>query len=114
MINEEMCMKTKPGLIILVQKNQMGRLVHTHSTYVKGLIELLKRLAKENGIYTITPGVISRVRGHKEKLKITITRETIGGYKLIARKGRSAQEVYITTKYDQDELREKIEESSIS
>ena len=28
----------------------MGRLVHTHSTYINGLIELLKRLAKENGI----------------------------------------------------------------
>ena len=68
----------------------MGRLVHTHSTYINGLIELLKRLAKENGIYTITPGVISRVRGHKEKLEVTITRETIGGYKLIARKGRRA------------------------
>ncbi len=92
----------------------MGRLVHTHSTYINGLIELLKRLAKENGIYTISPGVISRVRGHKEKLKVSITRETIGGYKLIARKGRSAQEVYITTKYNREELREKIEESSIS
>lgn len=91
----------------------MGRLVQTHSTYIKGLIELLKRLAKKNGINTITPGVISRVRGHNEKLKITITREAIGGYKLIARKGRSAQEVYITTKYNREELRERIEESYI-
>ena len=92
----------------------MGRLVHTHSTYINGLIELLKRLSKEDGIYTITPGIISRVRGHKEKLKVSITRKTIGGYKLIARKGRSAQEVYITTKYNREELREKIEEISIS
>ncbi len=89
----------------------MGRLVHTHSTYINGLIELLKRLAKENGICTISPGVISKVRGHKEKLNISITRETIGGYKLIARKGRSAQEVYITTKCSKNELREKIEKS---
>ena len=92
----------------------MGRLVHTHSTYISGLIEILKRLAKENGINTITPGVISRVRGHKEILKLSITRETIGGYKLIARKGRTAQEVYITTRYNREELMEKIEESSIS
>ena len=92
----------------------MGRLVHTHSTYINGLIELLKRLAKENGIHTISPGVISRVKAHKEKLKIYITRETIGGYKLIARKGRSAQEIYITTKYSREELRKKIEEISIS
>ena len=92
----------------------MGRLVHTHSTYINGLIDLLKRLAKENGINTISPGVISRVRGHKEKLKISITRETLGGYKLIARKGRCAQEVYITTNYNQEELRKKIEEIAIS
>ncbi len=88
----------------------MGRLVHTHSTYINGLIELLKRLSNENGIDTISPGVISRVRGHNEKLKISITRETIGGYKLIARKGRSAQEVYITTTYKREELRKKIED----
>ena len=92
----------------------MGRLVHTHSTYINGLIALLKRLSKENGIYTITPGIILRVRGHKEKLKVSITRKTIGGYKLIARKGRSAQEIYITTEYTREELREKIEEISIS
>ena len=92
----------------------MGRLVHTHSTYINGLIKLLKRLAKEKGISTISPGVISRVRGHKEKLKISVTREVLGGYKLIARKGRVAQEVYITTKYNREELIEKIEESIIS
>ncbi len=92
----------------------MGRLVHTHSTYVKGLIKLLKRLAKEKGIETISPGVISRVRSHKEKLKLTITREVIGGYKLIARNGRSAQEVYITTKCNRDELREKIKKNTVS
>ncbi len=88
----------------------MGRLVHTHSSYVDGLIKLLKKLAKENEIETISPGILSRVKGHTEKLKLSITREAKSGYKLIARKGRLAQEVYITTKFNREDLRKKIEE----
>ena len=94
----------RKGIII----KKMGRLVHTHSTYIIGLIEILKKLAKEDGIDTISPGVIARVKGHTEKIKITITREILGGYKLNVRKGRSAQEVYITTKYSRNELIGKI------
>ncbi len=86
----------------------MGRLVYTHSTYVNGLIKVLRNLAKEKGIKTISPGVISRVKSHKEKLEILITRKTLGGYKLNARKGRNIQEVYITTKFNQEELQEQI------
>ena len=36
----------------------MGRLVITHSTYLEGLIPLLKALAREGGINTVTPPVI--------------------------------------------------------
>jgi hypothetical protein len=39
----------------------MGRLVITHSTYLEGLIPLLKRLVQDPAIDTITPAVISRV-----------------------------------------------------
>ncbi|MFM7314772.1 MAG: DUF2103 domain-containing protein, partial [Cyanobium sp.] len=41
----------------------MGRLVITHSTYLEELIPLLRRLAVQPGINTVTPAVISRVRG---------------------------------------------------
>jgi hypothetical protein len=41
----------------------MGRLVITHSTYIEGLIPVLRKLALEPGIDTITPAVISRVQG---------------------------------------------------
>ena len=40
----------------------MGRVVITHSTYLEGLIPLLKRLAKDPQVVTVTPAVISRVK----------------------------------------------------
>ena len=41
----------------------LGRVVITHSTYVEGLIPWLKVLARQPRIQTITPAVISKVRG---------------------------------------------------
>ena len=41
----------------------MGRLVITHSTYLEGLIPCLKKLSRVPEIDTITPAVISRVKG---------------------------------------------------
>ena len=82
----------------------MGRVVLTHSTYLEGLIEWSKRLAKNENIKTITPGVIGRTKGSTDKLKIRITRKVIGGFKLIARKGSSFQEVYVVTKLDSNQL----------
>ncbi len=89
----------------------MGRLVHTHSTYIEGLIKAMKILQKDNFISTITPGILKRVKGHKENLIIKVTREIKGGYKLIARKGNTGQELYIITSYKKNELEKKIEES---
>ncbi len=86
----------------------MGRLVHTHSTYIDGLILVLKELAKNIKVKTITPGVIARSKGNSEKLKIKITRGIKGGYKLNARKGRSVQEIYITTSLGKGELEDMI------
>ncbi len=83
----------------------MGRVVITHSTYIEGLIPILKKLASNERIKTITPAIISKVRGRSSKLIIRISVITIGGYKAIARKGQSAQEIFITTDMNIDELR---------
>ena len=48
-------------------------------------------------IKTITPAVISRAKGRSSKLIIRLSVKTINGYKAIARKGKSAQEVFIST-----------------
>ncbi|MFM7648004.1 MAG: DUF2103 domain-containing protein, partial [Cyanobium sp.] len=60
----------------------MGRLVVTHSTYLEGLIPLLKRLAALPGVDTVTPAVISRVRGRSPGLRLRISTPISGGHKL--------------------------------
>ena len=84
----------------------MGRLVVTHSTYLDGLIPLLKVLASKPYIDTVTPAVISRVNGRCEGLKIRLSTEIKGGFKLIARRGSSAQEVFVVTKLSQAAFKE--------
>ncbi|WP_413327080.1 DUF2103 domain-containing protein [Synechococcus sp. MIT S9503] len=86
----------------------MGRLVITHSTYVEGLIPWLKVLARDPEIQTITPGVIARVRGHSSGLQLRVSIPVTGGFKVLARKGTSAQEVFVVTQLDRDELLERI------
>ena len=82
----------------------MGRLVLNHSSNIEGLIPILQKLALNINIKTITPGVISRVRGKSSKLIIRLSVKTINGYKAIARKGKTSQEVFISTDLSKDEL----------
>ena len=91
------------------QKFKLGRLVLNHSTNIEGLIPILQKLALENNIKTITPAVISRARGRSSKLIIRLSVKTINGYKAIARKGNTAQEVFISTELSKDELKEIID-----
>ena len=83
----------------------MGRLVLNHSTNIEGLIPVLKRLALDINIKTVTPAIISRARGKSSKLVIRLSVKTINGYKAIARRGRTAQEVFISTDLGKDELK---------
>ncbi len=91
----------------------MGRLVITHSTYLEGLIPWLKALAREKTIKSVTPGSIQKVRGRSEQLQLRISRKTVSGYKLVARKGSSAQEVYVITESDIYMIKEAIERTKI-
>ena len=83
----------------------MGRVVITHSTYIEGLIPILKKLASNERIKTVTPAIITKVKGRASKLIIRVSVITLGGYKAIARRGQSAQEIFITTDMSIDELR---------
>ena len=87
----------------------MGRLVINHSTNIEGLIPILQKLARNTNIKTITPAVISRARGKSSKLIIRISVKTINGYKAIARKGKTAQEVFISTDLGENELKQIID-----
>jgi len=90
----------------------VGRLVITHSTYVEGLIPWLKVLAKDPEIQTITPGVISRVRGRCSGLQLRVSTPVCGGYKVMARRGTTAQEVFVVTQLEREELLKRIDHCS--
>ena len=85
-------------------KNSGGRLVLNHSTHVPGLIALLEKLTHYPGIQTITPGVIASVRSHSPHFKLKISVPIRGGYKAIARQGKTAQEVFVLTTLEQADL----------
>ena len=87
----------------------MGRLVLNHSTNIEGLIPILKKLALNLNIKTVTPAVISTVKGRSSKLIIRLSVKTINGYKAIARKGKTAQEIFISTDLNKDELKKLID-----
>jgi hypothetical protein len=88
-----------------------GRLVWNHSTHIPGLIPVLEKLiARTDGIQTVTPGVISRSKGHCPRLKLRISVPIRGGYKAIARQGKTVQEVFIITGLSQQELEIAIEQ----
>lgn len=88
----------------------MGRVVITHSTYLEGLIPRLKALAKDPKIDTVTPAVIARVRGRCEGLKLRISTPITGGYKLVARRGSSAQEVFVVMALSRESLAERLQQ----
>jgi len=92
-------------LHIIKKKLKLGRLVLNHSTNIEGLIPILQKLSLNINIKTITPAVISRVKGKSSKLIIRLSVKTINGYKAIARKGKTAQEVFISTDLSKDELK---------
>ena len=87
-------------------KIKLGRLVLNHSTNIEGLIPILQKLALDINIKTVTPAAISRARGRSSKLIIRLSVKTINGYKAIARKGKTAQEVFISTDLSKDELKQ--------
>jgi len=87
----------------------LGRLVLNHSTNIEGLIPILRKLALDINIKTVTPAVLSRVKGKSSKLIIRLSVKTINGYKAIARKGTTAQEVFISTDLSKADLKQIID-----
>lgn len=81
-----------------------GRVVWNHSTHLPGLIPMLERLARHQGISTLTPGVIATVRAHSPELRVKVSVPIRGGFKLIARKGKTVQEVFVITALAQSQL----------
>lgn len=81
-----------------------GRVVWNHSTHLPGLIPILERLTQQPGIETITPAVLGQTKSNAPKLHLKISVPIRGGFKLIARKGKTFQEVFVLTRLDRSEL----------
>ena len=90
----------------------MGRLVQNHSTHIEGLIKWLKNIAKNNDIKTVTPASLAKTNGRGEKLVLKVTVKTKEGFKILARKGKLVQEVFIVTNMDECEIIELIEKTN--
>ena len=91
-------------------KNDQGRLVLNHSTHLPGLIAILEKLVRVEGIQTVTPAVIGSVRSHSPQFKLKVSVPIRGGFKAIARQGKTFQEVFILTTLEQDQLESAIAE----
>ena len=90
----------------------MGRLVQNHSTHIEGLIKWLKKIAESSNVKTITPACLAKAKGRGEKLLLKITVKTNEGYKLLARKGKLVQEVFVVTDLNETEIKEIIEKTN--
>lgn len=88
----------------------MGRVVITHSTYIDGLIPLLRGLAQVPGIDTVTPAVICRVKGRSPLLRLRVSAPITGGHKVVARLGTSVQEVFVVTPMDTQALQDVLDQ----
>jgi len=90
----------------------MGRLVQNHSTHIEGLIKWLKKIAANSEIKTVTPASLSKTNGKGEKLVLKVTVKTNEGYKILARKGKLVQEVFLVTSLDKGEIIEIIKKTN--
>ena len=87
----------------------MGGLVLNHSTHIEGLIKWLNKISKVEGIKTVTPASLSKTNGRGEKLILKVTIKTKEGFKLLARKGKLVQEVFLVTNMSEEEIKKVIE-----
>ena len=90
----------------------MGRLVQNHSTNIEGLIKWLRKIAERKDIKTVTPASLSKTNGRGERLALKITIKTNEGFKLLARKGKLVQEVFIVTTLDETNMKEIIQKTN--
>ena len=83
-----------------------ARLVLNHSAAMEGLVPVLRRLAEAapGRIRTIVPGRLSGSRGRAQGLGLRVGVPVSGGWKMTARRGRQAQEVFVVTDLRKNEL----------
>jgi hypothetical protein len=64
---------------------------------IAGLLPVLERIATNPVVASITPGRIRVTRAATQSLELRLGPTTISGVKLTARRGTTAQEVFVVT-----------------
>jgi len=64
---------------------------------MSGLLPILERIAAHSSVSTIIPGRITVTRGAQAGLELRLGPRTMTGLKLTARRGTTAQEVFVVT-----------------
>ncbi|GJQ11318.1 hypothetical protein GpartN1_g3109.t1 [Galdieria partita] len=88
------------------QKEDKARIVVNHSTYIPGLIKALELLSEEPCVQTIVPGRLRNGKSRSPHLLLRVTTTTPTGFKLLARKGTTVQEVFIVTSAERQFIEE--------
>ncbi|WP_031498485.1 DUF2103 domain-containing protein [Bryobacter aggregatus] len=88
------------------------RLKIEHSI-VSGVRKMLARLLEDNeGIRSVVPGRIAKVRDAKGKVSVRITVPTTNGFKAIALSDGARQELFISTTMSEMELAAALEQAA--
>jgi hypothetical protein len=84
---------------------RLARVVLTHSTHVEGLVAALKAVPYA-ACETLVPGRIKTVSGSGTGgcLTLRVTVPVPGGFRVLAQRGTSLQEVFATTRLSKEEL----------
>lgn len=64
----------------------------------------MERLCKQEGIQTVTLGVLGRAKSHSPRLRMRISVPIRGGFQVIAHHGKTVQEVFIVTILEREQL----------
>ena len=86
-------------------QKHLCRLVLTHGSYCEELLPILRVLQDNTtDIRRIVPGRISRTKSHAPHFRLHVSLEVNGGFKAVARKGSTAQDVFFSTSLPKEDL----------
>jgi hypothetical protein len=80
-----------------VNRRHRVRGVKREHSIIPGLLPILERLAQSPAVSAVIPGRISVTRAGLPTLQLRLGTQTITGFKLTARRGTTAQEVFVVT-----------------
>jgi hypothetical protein len=79
--------------------------VKREHSVIPGLLPVLERIAAHPSVSAVIPGRITVTHAALTTLELRLGPPTLSGFKLTARRGRTAQEVFVVTAGPQETMR---------